>query len=197
MAWFAVRTRPGGMRLLNRQANPEAAMQHLMEQGLTAVEAELTFHGIEHYLPIELVEITHHRTKKNITIRRPLVPGYVFVEDVRDWSLFERLRWAAGPVRVAQQPAIIPERDIAMIRKAEADIEVVNQQRRAAKSMTAKSLRKQFPSGSKVVVIGQHMLSGREAFVIEATGRRTIKAVLDHLARVSVEIPIEHVQVAE
>jgi transcription antitermination factor NusG len=192
------------MRIMNPRTELERvdALEHIllrrmMAAGLTAVEAELQYHGITHYLPVELVEIKHHRTKKTITLRRPLVPGYVFVEDVTDWPLFERLRWAAGPVRIAQEPAPIPEKDMASIRKAEADIELVNAQRRSAQDLTSRKLKNRFPHGSKVTIIGQHMLSGRQAFVVEATGRKTIKAVIDNLNSLQVEVPIENVTISE
>jgi transcription antitermination factor NusG len=164
-AWYAVRTKPGAMRQQDR---------------VTMVEAELRLYAIEHYLPVEHVEIRHHRTKKQIEMRKPLCPGYVFVADVVDWGQFDQLRWCAGPIRIDKRPAIIPAADIDQIKLA-ANAKQLN---------TQAGIKSRFPAGTRIKIVGEHPLKGQNAYVLETKGRKSIKAVLNSLKALQIEVPI-------
>jgi transcription antitermination factor NusG len=172
MRWYAVRTKPGAMRQQDR---------------VTMVEAELRLYSIEHYLPIEHVEITHHRTKKLIEMRKPLCPGYVFVANVWDWGQFDQLRWCAGPIRIDKRPAIIPAADIDQIKEAERMIQLAA----SAKQLnTQAGIKRRFPAGTRIKIIGEHPLKGQNAYVLETKGRKSIKAVLNSLKALQIEVPV-------
>jgi transcription antitermination factor NusG len=172
MRWYAVRTKPGAMR---------------QQDSLTAVEAELRLYSIEHYLPIERITIRHHRTKKLIELRRPLCPGYVFVANVWDWGQFDQLRWVTGPIRVNNKPASIPLADIEQIQEAERLIQLASAARQPDSQVDVK---RRFPPGTRIKIIGEHPLAGQNAYVRETKGRKSIKAVLNSLKALQIEVPI-------
>lgn len=173
MRWYAVRTKPGAMRQSQNR--------------VTMVEAELRLAGVEHYLPVEHIEIRHHRTKKLISMRKPLCPGYVFVANVWDWSIFDELRWAAGPIRINSKPARIPLGDIEQIREAERLIQLAAASRQPA---TKNDVKRKFPPGSRIKIVGEHPLKGQNAYVLETKGRKSVKAVLNSLKALQIEVPV-------
>jgi transcription antitermination factor NusG len=175
MRWYAIRTKPGAMRQSDR---------------LTMVEAELRLYGVEHYLPIETVEIRHHRTKKLIEMRKPLCPGYCFVANVVDWGLFDRLRWATGPIRINNRPARIPLGDIDQIKEAERLIQLASN---ARQSDTQIDIKRRFPAGTRIKITGEHPLKGQSAYVLETRGRKSIKAVVNSLKALQIDLPIANV----
>lgn len=185
LCWYAVRTKPGAMRQLQRnETQPER----------TAVELELDTHGIHYYLPIERVEIRHHRTKKIIEMRKPLCPGYVFVADIVDWSLFDRLKWATGPIRIDSRPARIPDRDIEQIREAE---RLIRMAAAVKQSDTQRDIKRRFPAGTRVKITGEHPLKGQNAYVLETKGRKSIKAVISSLKAMQIELPVANVALVD
>lgn len=175
MHWYAVRTKPGAMRQSDR---------------LTMVEAELRLFDVEHYLPIETVEIRHHRTKKLIEMRKPLCPGYCFVANVIDWELFDRLRWATGPIRIDHHPVRIPESDIEQIKEAEGLIAMAAN---ARQSDTQMDIKRRFPAGTRIKITGEHPLKGQSAYVLETRGRKSIKAVVNSLKALQIDLPVANV----
>lgn len=175
--WYAVRTKPGAMRQQNR---------------LTMVEGELRLYAIEHYLPVEHIEIRHHRTKKLIEMRKPLCPGYVFVADIFDWGQFDQLRWCGGPIRIDNRPAVIPTADIDQIKEAERLIQLAAAAQRPASQA---DIKRKFVPGTKIKIIGEHPLTGRDAYVIEAKGRKSIKAVLNSLRAMQIELPVANAEI--
>lgn len=171
------------------------ALEHLsrhqiVSAGLTMVEAELNLYSIEHYLPIEKIAIRHHRTKKLIELRKPLCPGYIFVANVWDWSKFDGLRWASGPIRINNKPARIPLGDIEQIKEAERLIQLAAAARQPASQVDVK---RRFPPGTRIKIVGEHPLKGQNAYVLETKGRKSIKAVLNSLRALQIEVPLANV----
>jgi transcription antitermination factor NusG len=150
-----------------------------------------------YYVPWEHYEYKHHRSKKLIQARKPLIPGYVFIADVKDFARLEAIKELYGPIRgLDNRPRTIPEAEIDRLKAAEAMILAAFNNR----NITRKAWREaKFPKGAMVKIGFGHLMSGREARILEATGRNTIRAVIDGMfgSAVEIEIPIELVEAAE
>jgi len=191
--WYAVRLKPG------------AARPSKHDERYTNIEFALGSAGIEHYMPLERREIIHHRTKKPIDKSYPLIPGYAFVYDVEDWLDLHRTDFVAGVLGVQGTPLRLPSQEIDEIRSAEAVIleeyERAKAKRRAEedakeKHVPQRKARMLYPAGSTVSIDRSHMLlGGYTGTVKEATGRDTIKAIVQTLnGMVTAELPLAMVR---
>ena len=182
-SWYAVRTAPGAQR-------PDKA-----DPRFDKVERDLRDHGFDCYNPTEARDVIHHRTRKLITKRLPLIPGYAFVCGVTNFMALQNCESVSGIVHIDGTPIVIPETEIIMLRQAELTIyENLAQERqiRAMKrmKMTRKKLAATFPSGAAIVV-KTGFLTAQTGRVVEATGRKTVKATLDKLQNLGViELPV-------
>lgn len=107
--WFAIRTAASAQRPVGKG-------------DISHIEVSLARAGFDHYMPIEHREFRHHRTKKLIEKRLPLLPGYVLVADVIDWIALCDCSGVAAVVGVAGRPLRIPASDFNRLRQAEAEI---------------------------------------------------------------------------
>lgn len=187
--WYAIRLKPMAARPSRHDAR------------YTNIEFALGSAGITHYLPMHRMEIIHHRTKKPIDKAYPLLPGYCFVSDVDDWLELHRVDYVAGVLGVKGTPLRLQSNDIEQIRVAEGIIfqeyERAKAKRRAEEEMKEHHIpqrraRMLYPAGSQVKIDPSHMLlGGRTALVKEATGRDTIKALVETLnGMVTAELPL-------
>lgn len=177
--WFAISLKPG------------AARPHRFYPG-THVEVALRQAGIEHYFPVELHSKKHHRTGEYLDKRFPLIPGYAFVREQADWKALTRVDYVSCAVHVGGNPIRIPEREMARIRDAEESIREmyvyqkalrIHKEQQAAHKLTSREARLRFPEGSSIRIMDSHvMFGGKEARVLAATGRGTIKAMIDLLS---------------
>ncbi|WP_050578485.1 transcription termination/antitermination protein NusG [Rhizobium leguminosarum] len=100
--WYAIRTAPGTQRMASHVAD---APVHRV--GESIIERNLRNEGISVYMPAYWYESIHHRTRKVIQRRLPLLVGYAFVnlenlnfEKVRDVEgVVCFLRSEFGPIR--------------------------------------------------------------------------------------------------
>jgi len=194
--WHVARLKPGGSQ----------AYRH--DTRITNIEYSLQNAGIEHYLPSERKEVIHHRRKVWIDKRYPLIPGYVFIANVEDWLKFHKCDFIASVLGVQGTPISIPESSIDMLRKAENDIFEMYQYRKALRIQAekAKEERKKhipqskarvlYPAGSTVVVDKTHfLLGGYKGRVVDATGRQTIKLMVETLnGIVAAELSMVHLE---
>lgn len=190
--WYAIRLHPGAQRQSKR--NPR----------LTNIEESVRREGFEIYMPLERRMILHHRTKKPIDKWFPLIPGYAFVVGPCNWLKLEGCDFVAGILGTKGRP--IPLRpalvDIIKLREADFDQDYeAAKARRLLREQEAEErnnhipqrrLRVMYPAGSPISVSSTYgMLGGRRGHVIDATGRNTIKAIIETLnGMVNAEIPI-------
>lgn len=188
-SWYAIRLKP------------MAARPSKHDPRYTNIEYALGSAGIEHYMPLDRKEIIHHRTKKPLDKKFPLIPGYAFVCDVTDWFELHRVDYVAGVLGIRGTPMTLHNSDIDQIREAEAAIlakyEADKARRKAEREMrenhlTQRRARMLYPAGSTVSIADGHMLlAGKKAVVKEATGRNTIKALVETLnGMVTAELPL-------
>ena len=182
--WYAVRTAPGACR-------PDRRDDRFMK-----IERELMDHGFDFYLPMEVRDIVHHRTKKLVQKRFPLVPGYAFVCSVTNFWKLSECKTVSGVLGIDGEPLPLLPKEIDDIRRAETDIfgELARERRKRAmekQKLNRKRLAGLYPSGSQVVV-NTGFLSAEQGRVVATTGRKTVKLTLDRLANLGIiELPVD------
>lgn len=191
--WYAIRLKPNAQRLSKQDSR------------LTNIEFALSQGGIEHYMPQERREIIHHRTKKPIDKCYPLIPGYAFVSGVQDWLQLHRCDFVAGVLGVRGMPMSIRTAHIDAIKMAEEKIlndyeqaKALYRQRERERNehIPQRRLRVMYPAGSVITIDGSHsMLGGMRGRVVDATGRQTIRAMIETLnGMVNAEIPVSYIE---
>ncbi len=191
--WYAIRLKPMAQR--------ESRQDHR----LTNIEFALRQEGFDFFFPLERKEIIHHRTKKPIDKRFPMIPGYAFVSKPGNWLRLRKTDFVAGILGVGGTPKVISTSVIDAIQKAEdAFSEEYERQkalrrqreRDADEHIPQRRARQLFPAGSQFVVSNTHvMLAGMRGTVKEATGRRTIKAIIETLnGMMNAEISMDDIE---
>jgi transcription antitermination factor NusG len=194
--WFALRLKQG------------AARPYRHDERLTNIEWSLKREGIDYYMPMELAMKIHHRTKKAIDKRFPLIPGYAFMQavlDDQDWKKVRECDFVASIIGIGGTPLPLPTAQIELIQMAETSLREVYEYQKAARAyeearrlqrVTQRVAAQQYPAGGVVTISDQHRLfAGRRATIVAATGRNTIKAVIETLnGMANAEIPISLVE---
>lgn len=184
--WYVARIRPGAAR-------PDAR-----DHRITKVERDLIENGFDCYMPVEVFDAVHRRKRKLIQKTRQMVPGYIFVTDVTNFWALSECRTIAGIIGINGCPAAISDRDMAVVRAAETEIfEALALKRRKAaesrKKMTRGRLLKSYPRDTRVRV-NAGFLQGQEGTVQEATGRKSLRIVLDQLQNLgTIELDIDEI----
>lgn len=190
MKWYAVQIKAGGTK-------PSAK-----DDRLFAVEWEMqrAGYGDQFYFPVEPKDIIHHRTKKPIHRRFPLIPGYGFICDVTDFWTLDNCRHVSQVLGVGGEPLTIDEKDIQEIMAEETRLyeelsagRARERRRQRIASGSQRVLAKHYPSGAAITVATGY-LSGRKGRIESVTGRQTVKAILDMLGKMTpVELPVDDV----
>jgi transcription antitermination factor NusG len=194
--WFALRLKAG------------AARPYRHDERMTNIEWSLQREGISCYMPMELAMKIHHRTKKPIDKRFPLIPGYAFMQaipDEQNWKKVSACDFVASVIGVGLTPIPLPTAQVELIQMAETSLRELYEYHKAVRAyeeeqrlrkVTRRVASEQFPAGGVVTISRQHRLfAGRRATIIAATGRNTIKAVIETLnGMANAEIPIELVE---
>lgn len=178
--WYAIRLKGG------------AGHPHRFYPG-TNVEVALRQAGVEFYFPTELKAKVHKRTKELLDKRWPLIPGYCFIPERRDinWKALTKIDYVSCAVHSKGTPLRIRGSDIERIKDIEESIRAkyiydksaqLQRQQAAAHRMTSREAKRMFPEGAKFRVMDSHaMFGGKEARVLAATGRGTIRAMVEML----------------
>lgn len=186
LSWYVVRTAPGAQRPDPRDAR------------FSKAEIELTDAGFSCYMPIEVKDIIHHRTKKLIKRWFPLIPGYVFVEDVEDFYTLKNLRSVSDTVNINGKPLRLRPAEIVILRIAEMKIFEALADDRVARAMaerrvSGRALSDIYPTGSQVAV-KTGFLENEIGRVASVTGRQTIKIIMDKLKNLgTIELSVDDV----
>jgi transcription antitermination factor NusG len=179
LIWFPIRVSAGAFR--NMHSSPRTRLEHALKD-------------YEFYVPWEHYCFRHHRSKKMLQSRKPLIPVWVFIADITDFQRLERIPEISGPIRgMDNRPRTIRASEIDRLREAEAMVLAAFENRNVSQKAWRE---RKWPAGSTVKIGSGHVMSGREARVLEATGRKTIKAVIENMfgTDVEIEIPIELVE---
>lgn len=190
--WYAIRVKPGAVHphatwrrepisensektSFNRQQNAE----------MTMLEAAMEDIGVECFVPMERKGLIHHRTKRQIIRRFPLLPGWAFVAGVRDWMAVEAISHVMN-FRTDNPPTRISESEIEKIRIAEAEINVahtINMMRRSNgvrwSGYHHRLMNELFPA---LQLVGAQKVEASTAWKAEHSGRQTMQRVARMLA---------------
>ncbi|TAX57128.1 hypothetical protein ELI01_18800 [Rhizobium leguminosarum] len=194
--WFALRLKPG------------AGRPYRNDERLTNIEWSLKREGIDYYMPMELAMKIHHRTKKTIDKRFPLIPGYAFMRAIpneQNWRKVAECDFVSSIIGINGTPLALPAAQVELIQMAETSLRELYEYHKALRAYEeAQRLRKvtrrvaaeQFPAGGVVTISKEHRLfAGRRATIVAATGRNTIKVIIDRLnGLANAEIPLEFVE---
>lgn len=190
--WYAVKTRPG----TQRQAKPRIG-QAADRSGEFIIERNLRDAGFDVFMPSTVREIRHHKTEEYIVKRFPLMVGYSFVNAPHSFWALSECDGVSAILGVAGMPMRINTASIQSIRDAEEkEVEAMERRRliriqkekQMSRKLTRREARELFPKNRRITVGGHGYLSGMTGFVTDATGRNTIKAVIETLNGL---IPVE------
>lgn len=190
--WYAVKTRPG----TQRQAKPRIG-EGADRKGEFIIERNLRDAGFEVFMPSTYREIRHHKTEEFIVKRFPLMVGYSFVNQPRSFYDLAEVEGVSAILGVAGMPMRISTASVGSIREAEErEVEQMERRRLARiqkekqldRKLTRREARELFPKNRRITVGGHGYLAGMSGFVTDATGRNTIKAMIETLNGL---IPVE------
>lgn len=194
--WYAIRTRPGSQRPVKSGYSGDRFVEDE-----TIIERNLRHAGFDGFMPATYREIRHHRTDEYITKRYPLMVGYMFVRNPASFYKLKDVVGVSDILGVAGSPMAISEATISAIRDAEErEIEILERRRAArlqkerklCRKLTRKEARELFPANKRIIVSSEGYLSGMAGVIVDATGRNTIKAVINTLnGLVPVELGLE------
>lgn len=175
---------------------------HKLYSGFKVVEWSLKQEGFSFYLPFEHKTVTHPKTKKKIVRDFPLMPGYGFVENVTNFEALRGCNGVMDVIKSAGRPVPIRASLVTEVMEAEQAVNAEHERKQAAQAArealgTRASVSAAFPVNSRARVKQGHLLGGQEIFINAATGRATIKGVIDALNGMSVEIDAAYLEAAE
>ena len=167
---------------------------------LSPVEEQLRRNGFDFYMPVEK-RLDRMRSMTNVHMERrvPVIPGYVFVQNVYNFKRLEKdTPGVIGVVRFEGRPYPMPDSDIGLLQRLEAECEAAFQRdcaRRAfaASKLTRNKAKRLLPRGSHVAITAGH-LSGREGYVSGFDRDGKVKLMISMLNSLSVSVDVQDVQ---
>ncbi len=191
--WYVVRTAPGS----SRQAPPRAHLP-IERQTESIAERAVRDAGLIAYTPSMRKDIIHHRTKKLITRKFPLMAGYMFAgfPTLPNFMRLATLREIQSILGADGHPWQIPSREIERFQQAEIDMAFDDTREarihRQEIGRTARlTMQMQYPAGTSIALNGGPF-TGFCGRVTSVTGRNTVKAMVEIFSQlVEIEIPID------
>lgn len=200
--WYTIRAMPGSQRSANDIPGwpEERRLESILERNLRNK-------GFKVFMPTVHFEIRHHRTKKWIERRTPLLMGYAFVdlcgqhfEDVRNVEgvmCFLRRSTTSGPYRMPQAEidklVAVEEENRGIIAKKRAEREA--KERRDMQKTTRREREEAMPPGTIATICGRSPFSGLVATVIGPSSRGTVKAIITGLDNMlEIDVPLDNLE---
>lgn len=200
--WYAISARPGSTRQAADSArySPERKTECLLERNLRNG-------GFEVFMPSGRIQIKHHRTKRWIDKRFPLLPGYAFVNLPRhEFQKVEAVEGVGRVLRVGWKPFRFGEEIITTLRIADWEAEqtynmaVARRKREeeiAAKRLTRTQIKEMYPSGHKFTLSKSATFgAGLVARVLGPATQGKVRAIIETLNGIvsTMEVPIEWIE---
>ncbi|MBW9053445.1 transcription termination/antitermination NusG family protein [Rhizobium mesosinicum] len=208
--WFAIRTTPGAQRspsIVDRTVDRRED-----ERDLSLLERNLKRKGVEVFMPCVRREVIHHRTKKWIDKRFPVLIGYAFVNlPKRNFAEVEAIEGVAGILRPGnnrfEAPLRFPEGLIGKLRFMEFEEEqsfLLGRARRIRRQELWQETNERPPSRAEMKSLFQrgaslHLKPGSPfsqyaAKVVSVTSKGTILAAIEALDKlVQVNVALEQI----
>ncbi len=211
-AWFAIRTTPGAQRspsIVDRTVDRRED-----ERDLSLLERNLKRKGVEVFMPCIRREVIHHRTKKWIDKRFPVLIGYAFVNlPKRNFAEVEAIEGVSGILRPGnnrfEAPLRFPEGLIGKLRFMEFEEEqsfLLGRVRRIRRQELWQETNDRPPSRAEMKSLFQrgaplHLKPGSPfsqyaAKVVSVTSKGTILAAIEALDKL-VQVNVTLAQIAD
>jgi len=207
--WYAIRTAPGTQRSPSLTGD---LPQQRRKDDCSIIERNLRNEGIDVFMPCIRRDVIHHRTRKWIDKRFPLLVGYVFVNLPKgNFGKVEGVDGVSGFVRPGNsrfaEPLVFPEGLIGKLRFTEFEMEqqFLHQRlyRMRRQELWAEldrqrpsraDLRKLFPRGSRLVLRPTSPVARFPVNVLSVSAAGTIRAAVETIDKmVNVDIPLAHI----
>lgn len=206
MTWYAIRTSPGAQlpqreyatetTALGKDGQPRGKGYRIvpsLNPNMSAVEKALKDKGFTCYMPADFKVVRSRKKANSYTLRRfPLLPGYLFVHDIRDWEKLEKVPGVAGWVHVDGKPLALSVTDFLLLRTVEAKNQAAadqdlarraNDEKAVARKATLKAAaqaKKKLYAGKRVKVLwGKD--TGHEAVVAGWADDEQVRVIFDRL----------------
>lgn len=198
--WYVIRCAPGSQRNAKASVGTPGALESIIERNFRN-------EGIDLFMPTVHYEVRHHRTKKWIERRYPLLTGYAFVdmaghqfEDIRQIEgvmCFLRRSRMSGPYRMPSEDIdamrAVEEENRALIHKQRAEREA--RERKSMHQTTRKDREKIMPKDTVAMICGRSPFKGLVARVLGPSSRGKVKAVIETLdSLLEIDIPLENLE---
>ncbi|MET4634990.1 transcription termination/antitermination protein NusG [Kaistia defluvii] len=174
-------------------------------QDETVVERALADEGFGAYLPRVRKELRHHRTKKIITRRFPLLPGYIFVtggDREPNWMRLKACEGISGVLSLDGRPWPIADAQVDTLKQAEADLLFDDTHAARVKRGQEGRTRREttairFHEGC-AITLTEGPFSGLPGVVVGVTTGGLIRAIVEVFRqKTPMEIPPEWVEIKE
>lgn len=163
------------------------------------IEVELDRLDIDHFNPTQIEVCIHRRTKKPVHRRSALIPGYVFITGDFSWVDLKSAKGVVDIIGVHGEPYAVPSSAIDELKLEEARLFDKFLRDEAYRLIGKRRYNKRllanlFPKGSLVRIHSDNW-GTLMATVDEATGRGTVKVMVDLLGRLTpVETGVENLE---
>lgn len=200
--WYTIRATPGAQRSAR---TIDGLPDHRRLESV--LERNLRNEGFKVFMPTVHYEARHHRTKKWVERRYPLLVGYAFVdlcggsfEDVRQVEgvmCFLRRSSISGPYEMPSSEIrsliAVEEENRQIIIRQRAEREA--RERRGMNQTTRKEREEAMPPGTLATISGRSPFSGLVAKVIGPASRGKVKAVIETLDNLlELDVPLENLE---
>jgi len=193
--WYAARISGHATRVANQRMifhGPKGGSYQFLLPDIdhrTNIEVALDALDLEYFLPMASKEFPHRRKRGVwVTEREPILPGYVFVRNVRDWQALQFADGVIDILRCGHENVRIPALDIHRLRMVEWECYVEYERARAHRvDPPKKRLGRKYIEGSRHHVYHKR-LGGLDFTVLSVTGRQTIRAIIDKLGKIELSV---------
>lgn len=197
ISWYVVKLAPG----TTRQA-PQRIFIDPSRKEESIAERAIRDAGLIAYCPSMRKDVIHHRTKKTITKRYPLMTGYLFAgfEAAHpNFMILGSLREVSSILGVNGKPFQVRHADVQRFMDEEADMQFDDTKaarihRREIGRTERATLEMTYAAGTAIIV-NDGPFAGHHGAVKSITGRKTVKAIMNLLGGlVEIEVPVESLE---
>jgi transcription antitermination factor NusG len=190
--WYVARCNPGYQRTA-KAVDPGYPPESIIERNLRN-------EGFDAFMPTVNYEMRHHRTKKWIERRYPLLTGYLFIN--MDGRTFEDARRVDGIMCFLRNgtqagPHQISHVEIRKLKDVEEENRAILEQNRKERALrnrvkTRKDMGEMMPPETVAEICGRSPFNGLLARVISPSSHGRVKAIIETLnGLVEIQVPID------
>lgn len=204
--WYAIRLTSDALypaKSMYVKAGPKGGRYiHWRDMKRSVIDKSLSDIGVEYYMPFERKTFTHARTNKPIERMFPLIPGYGFVCNITDIEAVNDCKGVAGIMTNGKgmPPLRVPQSSIDALVIAESEVQARYERQQeqiafAKRKLNRAKSQEVFPVGDTFTIKRGHILAGRKGKIMDHTGRKTIKTMVEMLGgMVPAEFTVDQIE---